>query len=64
MKPISPEEFEAKIWRIIEESKKEGNLCDIEARHIVLDDLLCETLASLGYEKGIELFNNVSKWYA
>jgi len=32
-------------------------------RHIYADALLCETLKMLGYEKGVEVFENLKKSY-
>lgn len=63
MKLISPEEFEAEVRRIINDAHK-TLIFDDETLHIDLDDLLCETLKSLGYEKGVDLYNEVPKYYA
>lgn len=40
------------------------NIDDEEARHGDMDELMCHVLISLGYEKGIEIFNNTPMWYA
>ena len=37
---------------------------DEEICHALMDDLMCETLRSLGYEKGIDIFEETPKWYA
>lgn len=37
---------------------------DEEICHTLMDDLMCETLRSLGYEKGIDIFEETPKWYA
>ena len=37
---------------------------DIEAGHAVADHLMCELLKSLGYGEGVEVFENMKKWYA
>ena len=29
-----------------------------------MDDEMCALLSSLGYSKGIDIFENVDKWYA
>lgn len=37
---------------------------DEEMVHGEMDDLMCETLRSLGYGEGIDIFENTHKWYA
>lgn len=37
---------------------------DKEHDHYVADDLLCQLLKDLGYEKVVEKFKEVDKWYA
>lgn len=37
---------------------------DKELKHAVADELMCEVLRRLGYEKGIQVFDNMDKWYA
>lgn len=37
---------------------------DEEQKHAVADELMCEVLRRLGYEKGIQVFDNMDKWYA
>lgn len=37
---------------------------DVEHDHYVADDLLCQLLIDLGYEKVVEKFKEVHKWYA
>lgn len=37
---------------------------DPEASHIEMDNLITDKLASLEYEKGIDVFYNTDKWYA
>ena len=58
MTVISPTEFERRMREIDETSSNE------EEAHIRADDLLCETLRQLGYEKGVEIFENMGKWYS
>lgn len=36
---------------------------DPEGAHVRADALMCELLRSLGYEKGVEVFENMSRWY-
>ena len=54
---IYPAEFE-RMMREIDETS-----CNEEEAHIHADDLLCETLRQLGYEKGVEIFKKMGKWY-
>ena len=56
---INPEEY-ARRMRAIQE--KSGY--DPERDHAKADDLLEETLVSLGYEVGIESYREIGKWYA
>lgn len=56
--PLTPEEFAAEMLRL------QKNIGDEEARHGDMDELMCHVLISLGYEKGVEIFNNTPKWYA
>ena len=37
---------------------------DEEVAHFKMDRLMCELLIDLGYEDGIEVFNEQSKYYA
>jgi len=53
---MSPEEFKNKM--------AEFDNYDEEVSHMKADDLMCEVLESLGYKEGIEIFNNMAKWYA
>lgn len=29
-----------------------------------MDDYICEVLRALGYEEGVEIFENTPKWYS
>lgn len=37
---------------------------DEEQFHIDADNLLCNVLAELGYGDGIQIFQNMPKWYS
>ena len=37
---------------------------DEEIVHSMMDGIMCETLEKLGFEKGVEIFNEAPKWYA
>lgn len=55
---ITPEEFSKKMKEIQEQK---GH--DEEMAHAMADDLMLETLISLGYQEGVEIFDNMNKWY-
>ena len=57
--PITPAEFEDKMKEIIND-----NSIDQELKHTAADDLMMEVLKSLGYEKGVQYFDAMEKWYA
>ena len=54
---MTAEEFKVKMIAI-------GKNGDEEIRHVDADDLMCELLRSLGYGEGIEIFEDMPKWYA
>lgn len=56
---MSPEEFYEKMLRL-----KNDFGDDEEAVHIKMDDLLCEALSTLGYDDGVQIFGETSKWYS
>lgn len=56
---MKPEEFNKKMEELY--NNRGG---DIEAFHSDADSLMCELLTSLGYEKGIKIFEDADKWYA
>ena len=35
-----------------------------EDAHIEMDDVMCDTLKKLGFEKGIDIFEHTEKWYS
>lgn len=35
-----------------------------EDAHIEMDDVMCNTLKKLGFEKGIDIFKHTEKWYS
>jgi len=55
-KPISPAEFTRRMREVAENQ-------DIERRHVVADKLMADTLRSLGYEYGVNVFWHMAKWY-
>lgn len=55
--PMSPKEF-AEAMRQIDQD------CDVEIGHSRADDLMCAILRELGYEEGVNVFDEMVKWYA
>lgn len=53
----SPSEFEEQM----KELAKHDNAA---ARHCDMDNLMCDILEKLGYQKGVEIFRRTHKWYA
>ena len=35
-----------------------------EDAHIEMDDVMCNTLRKLGFEKGIDIFEHTERWYS
>jgi hypothetical protein len=36
---------------------------DTEMAHIMADELMCKLLRELGYGDGVDIFENMNKWY-
>ena len=56
---ITPAEFERDMQNLSAESER-----DCEAPHVAADKLMCDVLRQFGYEKGVEIFENMGKWYS
>lgn len=54
---ITPREFADQM----KEFAKGG---DLEVTHGMADDLMCKVLYRLGYGEGVEIFEEMDKWYA
>lgn len=54
----SPSEFEEQMKEF---AKHDDNR---EFMHQDMDDLMCDILEKLGYQKGVEIFRRTHKWYA
>lgn len=56
---MTPEEFENEMakLRFVKDD-------DLEGRHVAMDELMCKALRSLGYDEGVDIFNNTYIWYA
>ena len=56
---MTPEEF-LEAMKAIERTAKD----DVEAFHIMADELMTSLLEMLGYEAWVEVFKSAKKWYA
>ena len=54
---MTPDEFAEKMAYLYESN-------DTEMKHRIADDLMCEVLTRLGYEEGVQIFYNMTKWYS
>lgn len=61
-KPITPEEFESRMKEVKETYHEK--MGDRELAHHFADDLLIDALKSLGYSKGVLVYESIPKWYA
>ena len=60
---MTPEEF-AKQMQEIKDSAEESDDVKTESDHIKQDALMCQVLTELGYNEGVNIFNDTEKWYA
>jgi len=56
---LSPEKFAKQMRQIFH-----SHLFDLEKAHVDADDLMCEVLKSLGYAKGVQMFEDAKIWCA
>lgn len=56
---MSHDEFANKMLHLAGESNN-----DTETIHVEADTLMCEVLKQHGYERGVEAFEDMYKWYA
>lgn len=61
IQPMSPEQFKIRMKQIADWQERHR---DEEISHKEADELLCEALQSLGYGDGVEIFEDLPKWYA
>lgn len=59
---ITPAEFERRMQELHEGAER-GDY-DYEISHARADGLMCDVLQQFGYEKGVEIFENMGKWYS
>lgn len=57
---MTPDEFERKMKHLA----RRASHGEEEYAHADADELMCKLLSSLGYAKGVDIFNNMNKWYA
>ena len=55
--PMSPAEFKEEMLKISENG-------DIEVRHGDADTLMATVLRELGYQDGIDIYDDMEMWYA
>lgn len=63
---MTKEEFYSAMQQFYNKHFSEGHrdVMDVELFHIEADDLMCQLLIELGYDKGVEIFLDAPKWYA
>lgn len=54
---MTKEEFKKRMQAI-------ADIRDAEEGHIEADDLMCELLKDLGYGEGVDIFEEMDRWYA
>lgn len=61
---MSAEEFKEQMKAILTTHSDESFENSMEERHKIADDLMCKTLRKLGYGDGVDIFEEMPKWYA
>jgi len=56
MKTMSPAEF-------LDAMKQAAAMYDTQHSHALADTFMCELLMRLGYHEGVEIFEQMEKWY-
>ena len=60
---MEPDEFTDNMEEIYDKDKwPEGE--DEEQAHIRADDLMCNLLSALGYNGGVSIFKDATRWYS
>ena len=65
--PMSPDEFKERMQKASEITYTFTTgltQFDAESAHSEGDDLMCQVLRELGYGEGIDIFEQMEKWYA
>ena len=55
----TPEEFKNEMKKILEQHHN-----DKETFHVAADEYICDVMKALGFEEGIQIFENADKWYS
>ena len=66
-RPMSTEKFAERMKEIsgnAEVSPYGVGYIDVEKSHKKADQLMCDLLETLGYGRGVKIFNKMGKWYA
>ena len=56
---MTPEEFANEMRGVCECWSK-----NTEFKHAAMDRIMCDLLRQLGYEEGVDIFEDTRKWYA
>lgn len=56
---MTPKEFALTMSAIRKRNEHDNEIC-----HILMDDCLCTALRELGYDEGIDIFDDTDKWYS
>ena len=59
---MTPEEFKNEMQKI--RNRLGEKYIDEEIIHAEGDDLMCKLLRELGYGEGVDVFEDMPKWYA
>ena len=55
---MTPEEFAAKMREI-----DKDNRLDVEQAHSLADKLLCDALREWGFSVGVDIYEDMTRWY-
>lgn len=61
---MTPEEFKEKMNDVIKSGLDPIFGFDAEIAHVCADNLMRELLIQLGYEEGVQIFDNMPKYYS
>lgn len=56
--------LESKYLELLKQLNPLPNQIASEESHIAADDILCELLLNLGFDKIVDAYNKIPKWYA
>lgn len=57
-------EKEFSVKGFTNEMRRIGRNNDTEMAHILADELMCKLLCELGYGEGVQIFEEMRKWYS